>query len=536
MSLQTFIRFRIGCLLASVFMTLVISVLLPHQSEFPAVGGLSWVAFFSLLVSAIVLGCLLTVTFASDAQLERWGGTMTGYATLWTSGNSALSPRTLLIVFLVAMASYSVLMARFVPLNYQLNTDQREYLILTEDMADSQREATLVQRMFEGDYREANRHPLYPALLALVVPHVDQEIRFLVSKCLSVAVGGVVLLLLAWSIARQFGVPVSAITTLLLATNFAFGHAASRISCEGLLMLWSVLLWLSCHRHLFSFPEVRGVYDGPVYKKSGWTGGIAIGVFAGLAYLTKASALLLCVGLIGTLCIPDFLMKKFGQKHAAGWKRIASVAGLCFLMVTSPLLVRNMTLYGSPFYNSNAAFLFTDNFSEALQRSDPSRSLEEIETTFQAARRYFSEHHPGEIMMRMARGVVYELFIFCRTLGPTPLGETRVFFGIFWLLLAGLGMWIEKRWDVLGVTWGFLFVVLFGWYVPIASGDRFLLPLMTPVYIYASQALLKILSSHIRDLRRAEGYIVCLIILWVLGCVGASLLSGSLVERFVSAT
>ena len=122
--------------------------------------------------------------------------------------------------------------------------------------------------------------------------------------------------------------------------------------------------------------------------------------------------------------------------------------------------------------------------------------------------------------MRMARGVVYELFIFCRTLGPTPLGETRVFFGIFWLLLAGLGMWIEKRWDVLGVTWG----------------DRFLLPLMAPVYVYASQALLKIFSSHIRDLRRAEGYIVCLIILWVLGCVGASLLSGSLVERFVSAT
>ena len=79
-------------------------------------------------------------------------------------------------------------------------------------------------------------------------------------------------------------------------------------------------------------------------------------------------------------------------------------------------------------------------------------------------------------------------------------------------------------------------MVFFGWYVPIASGDRFLLPLMAPVYVYASQALLKIFSSHIRDLRRAEGYIVCLIILWVLGCVGASLLSGSLVERFVSAT
>jgi hypothetical protein len=88
------------------------------------------------------------------------------------------------------------------------------------------------------------------------------------------------------------------------------------------------------------------------------------------------------------------------------------------------------------------------------------------------------------------RGLVWEAFIMLRTLGPQGLDDGRVVFGLPIAICAGVGLWFERRpakW--LLVWWIAVSWVMFAWYVPIAAGDRFPIPLLMPVLAFAAEGM-----------------------------------------------
>jgi hypothetical protein len=94
---------------------------------------------------------------------------------------------------------------------------------------------------------------------------------------------------------------------------------------------------------------------------------------------------------------------------------------------------------------------------------------------------------------REASGLVWELFIMLRSLGPAPLDDSRILFGI---PIAGLAIavaWSQRRWEHgLLLVWCLGFWVVFAWYVPIAAGERFILPILAPLLVLAAEGILRL--------------------------------------------
>jgi hypothetical protein len=92
-------------------------------------------------------------------------------------------------------------------------------------------------------------------------------------------------------------------------------------------------------------------------------------------------------------------------------------------------------------------------------------------------------------------GAAWEGFVLLRSLGPTPLDSGRLIPGFMLAAAALLAMILDHerktaRGTVLG--WVCLCLVFFGWYQPIASGDRFLLPLVPTLTALGCCGLVKI--------------------------------------------
>ena len=116
---------------------------------------------------------------------------------------------------------------------------------------------------------------------------------------------------------------------------------------------------------------------------------------------------------------------------------------------------------------------------------------------------YFATHSVRDMSQRALAGTGWQTYIFVRSLGPTPLDDSRVIFGIFLLILAGLVL-IHSS-PMIKTTlavWIALGVLLFGWYIPIAAGQRFMAPLLPMLLAFAGVGAWRVLH-HFRQLPRA---------------------------------
>jgi hypothetical protein len=198
---------------------------------------------------------------------------------------------------------------------------------------------------------------------------------------------------------------------------------------------------------------------------------------------------------------------------------------LAWILITSPLLVRNVRRYGGPLFNVNSYLLFVDEYQ------DPVRLHEET-TLANAAKRYFERHSLGDILWREVRGLAWEAFIFFRSLGPTPLDDSRILFGVPLCLLAGIGAFTVWRGALaLYAVWLLLYVVLFAWYVPIAAGERFLMPLLAPTLTLASIGVVRAGQWLADSARRVASAGVAAGVLWCATWLLSTYLSTSLPQR-----
>jgi hypothetical protein len=324
----------------------------------------------------------------------------------------------------------------------------------------------LLRALFDGSWREANRHPLYLAVLALLADTDPGYHRR--AQLLGVLLGLAALLTLWWSIRRFLGPSVAVVSLGYLACNGALLEHSAREACEGLLLIF----WTLSLGDLLRAEQQR------------WrlaTGG----AWAGLAFLTKGTGFLLPLSAGLALAV---------HRGLRGKLRAAATVAVAFAAIASPLLVRNLRLFGAPFYNSNNRLMwntglpdFAESFAPDAERVLP-HSLTE----------YLARSSLPDVLHRFAAGAAetaFHLLDAVALASPRPGGAWHVAWLGLGLVVAAAGvrvLWrLRRTWcgtfalcHLLTVT-GFLVV-----YNAVAGSSRYFLPVAPLVVAPAAQAWL----------------------------------------------
>ena len=375
----------------------------------------------------------------------------------------ALSPSANATIIALAILSYLILVTRALSVpDDPRRDDQGAYLEVAQEIRSSGGLTTLASDLFTGTFREANRHPLYIAVLSTVPDYRS-------GRWQAAVIGLITLIVLTVLIGKRYSWSVGGIFAVLLATNEMFLEGTTRTVCEGLMVLWGGLLWWWLGHEAWSgtaTPDSAAGESLPSLRKSVRLAAVT-GALCGLLWLTKGTGLLITVATIAALLI---VHRRAPRRGFA----VVMLLATTFLLVGSPLIVRNLQRFGEPFYNVNTFLLFTERFEDLEPLVESGRSSREI------GMEYLSTASPGALVRRFVHGLVWEAFIGLRSLGPAYWGDARVLWVTAYLLVIPLGwgppVTISQRATLL--LWVGLCWPLFGWYVPIAAGGRFVAPLL----------------------------------------------------------
>jgi hypothetical protein len=359
--------------------------------------------------------------------------------------------------------------------------------------------------MLDGTYPESNRHPLFIALLSLVP-------EFTAGRLLSAGFGLLWLALIGVLTARRYGWFASGIATVLLATNKLFLLSSSRMVCESILGLLCLWTWWR------TLPEQATDSSTPPApdKAISLSRAAELGVLGGLIWLTKGTGLVIALAL-GVWWMGHALPR--WQRALSG----ATILAVAFLLTGALLIARNVSRYDEPFYNLNSLLLFADRYEEL------DGMLAEGIRPGEAAQRYLETHSAADIVRRGLSGLIWEVFILIRSMGPAPWGDERLMFGLP-LVLLGLTTLAAQREFRTSVfpLWLVLLIPMFGWYVPIAAGDRFLVPLVGGLVSLAAIGLARIpglIPEHSRQ-QKLVWLLTAGLVVWCLLSVGLTWSTG----------
>jgi hypothetical protein len=343
----------------------------------------------------------------------------------------------------------------------------------------------LWSQMQSGAYPEANRHPLYPVLLS-----THPDVRY--GRALSLGFSILALGLCGWLITRRFPPASAVVFVLLLAVNRSFAGYATTVVCESLMILLGGLTY-------FALLPPRSASGPPrMILRS-----ILAAAYLGLMYLTKATGLLFFAVFMFWLIWQSWPRRSADEPASSRsaepflppgepWQlRRLAIVLLCsvaaFLAVAHPLIIRNVRRFGNPFHNDNSLLLFADRFEEFDQM------LAARTTTAQARDQYLATHSAADMLRREGSGLAWEAFIMLRALGPVGLDDARVLFGVPIALCCLFSLITDGRPATsLLAAWLFTSWIVFAWYVPIAAGDRFPIPLLVPVLAHAADGITRL--------------------------------------------
>lgn len=375
--------------------------------------------------------------------------------------------------------------------------DEEAYLVTASEIALSGGSIDFLKSLYSGEFPEANRHPLYLWLLS-------GSPQFGSGKFLSALLGLWTMgMVLGLCLQRQLGWLRAGIVCVLLGANSAWGRFSVTVGCEVLMVGLVACVWFQFFGERFRGNLEPEESESAAEDKTAstirddlLTAWVAI-LFA-LIWLTKGTGLLLTVGFVSWLLLKALRIvpSPLGGERTR-WKTARQLAVFiaAWAAVASPLLVRNLARYGSPFHNVNSWLLFVDEYSNPV-------ALSESQSIGGAAADYLETHSLLDIVQREATGLFWEAFIIVRSLGPPPLDDARVLPGGVIALLAVLGWLVSRdpaKWLLL--IWLGLCVPMFAWYVPVAAGERFALPLLVPILCFAAEGAIHV-AGRISEMRR----------------------------------
>ena len=259
-------------------------------------------------------------------------------------------------------------------------------------------------------------------------------------------------------------------------------HSAT-VAVEVLFGLWLLLAWASVSAYL-----------------RGQGGFVRVGACLALAYLCKANGLFL---------VPVALLAGFHRERFRFLARRDFWLGVAvFLLITFPLIVRNLRVYGKPFYNVNQSVLWLDDWNQRFATESAVS-----EPTFADYRR---AHTTGQALRRLAGGGMQQGVYSVVAAGETTLLHER--FGwkvwpvglVFWALAAA-SLW--RRQDRHATLPAALMIagfnLFFAWY-PVKD-VRFVVPLLPILFILAARGLhitLRGLRGRVRAMKRLRPWSV----------------------------
>jgi hypothetical protein len=345
---------------------------------------------------------------------------------------------------------------------------------------------------------DSSRHPLYPALLSLFA---EREFGYFTqAKLLSVAIGtlglGVVYILSR----RMYSDDVALLTTFLLSVSDQYRRLTFSVMPDAFLALLFFVAW---------YFTVRGFSE-----RRNWIWG---GVFAGLAYLAKATGEIFVLSWVCTaLVVYRTRLVLLRDKKLISYFLLFLAA---FLIVASPLLVYNYKVYHSPFYNINSKHLMW------LEDVEGQYVLRDAD--FPTASIYLKTHTWSEIMERewtgfkTMWGVLLEALIPART---WPLYHFLRSYGGLICIVVALAVLIFCREGLVRcfhenpgkVVFTAVLVealwLSFAWYAPFTTGARYLLPLSPILYLLIAELIWKagrevLARFRLSDKARTAGYV-----------------------------
>ena len=291
--------------------------------------------------------------------------------------------------------------------------DEVAYLALSRDFAREGGPIAIVRCHLEGRCKESNRPPLYQFFLA---PAVDDQPR---------AFAGIKLV--------EHGMALLMVLVVLLVAGRVFG---ARVAIGSAIVV-SLLSYMPeygariMHDLLFVAVTFAAVYAFASWQDRGPAYWLAAGALIGLAFLTKGSGHLLFAPLV--------IASAYRHRWALVRRPVVYFAACGFLAVSFFLLWRNIKVFGSAFYNTNAAWMWLDQWQQYWTlRLTP--EYKQIGLAW-----YLRTHSIWALPLSIARGFGYYVGVTIYTAGvgfANPVARAVTGFAL--LVLAGMGM--RRRW------------------------------------------------------------------------------------------
>jgi 4-amino-4-deoxy-L-arabinose transferase-like glycosyltransferase len=340
--------------------------------------------------------------------------------------------------------------------------------------------ARFLTMCLNGEYKIANQHPLYLLILSTVA---SRELSFFpMAKAITLAIGLLVVLVVFVVAQDLYGRTAAYVATVLMAFNTSLLERATHVTVEPLLLLCVVPAW---------YFMVKGLQD---HRQWVWAG-----FWSGLAYMSKATGIFL----IPIFVLPTFLLLR--------WRTLTNryfwLFFVVFGLVSSPLIVRNLTMYGEPFHETvNSRMPWTDNkmeFSEkhalALKWPEQTYTADDLPTMGS----YLRSHSASVIAVRLLKGVKGEAKLLLAGLSISfvpPPWRAAVGLLLIALLVFGLASDRARKGGLYTLVALPIFFLPFAWYFQITPEPRWIMPLIPLILIHASAGIVQLGDSVERRL------------------------------------
>lgn len=380
---------------------------------------------------------------------------------------------TVAVLLLLAVANFiAFTLAETTRWHPWSNPDAEHYLHIARRIRAGKGFTSRGPEQFHADqwmaqHPETARQPLFPYLLSLLAgPDEGFIVR---ARLLNIGLS-VALLAGLFLVGRVLmGERVAVVAVVL------FSLLDGLISLGGEAMVGPLLaIWFM----LFFFVAVN-LNKGVRY----WLAG---GVFAALAWLTKGTGLLLIPAFIGVALI----------SRLSPMRTMAAVGLVVtsFLLVSSPLIARNICYFGDPFYNKNTCHaIWTDGFAVV----GGGWTMLYTDSTTPTLSRYLATHSVLDIAKRAVSGLIgttYSLVKACALRIPKLHLWVRAVVGAPLLTLGLIGLIRERRREPATLMWSLLamFGVSLAWFCVIGGGQRVWFPLVPLLFLCAGTTLVRI--------------------------------------------
>ncbi len=251
-----------------------------------------------------------------------------------------------LVILLLVLVVYFFNQGYYIGRNPFPSGDEPDYLVGAMKIDQYGGGSKFISYLVTGSYTESRKHPFYMFLLSFFE---SKGLEFFVySKYFNFFTGAILLSLSFFALKRMFNYLASLYFVFILALNEQILSETSLVVPDNLMML---LVLLTCYFYYLGF-EAKEKKRTYFWKKRTyfWVFG---SIFSALTYLTKPNGIFL----ISSFCLASIILLKKSIFRSKSFY----VAIITFLLIVSPLLVRNIKLYGNPFYNNNVSLLWIEN-------------------------------------------------------------------------------------------------------------------------------------------------------------------------------